>query len=470
MDTSLGLTQSLKQQLTLSPQLIQTLEILAMSTLELQQRIKNEIEINPALAIPAERNVSLERLAARQDSHVDDDLGDSPRYGRSMDGFTRLSSSYDQEAADRNARFIDGALSRSETLQEHLIRQLGCLKLSDEQMELGTLIISNLDHNGFYRVDPVSLVPDSRMKPLMEMIPIVQSLDPAGIGVPDFRQSLILQAKMDQLDPKDFEIFSRIVQDYLEKLRLNKFKEVAKELGISEDELSNLYGYLQTLNPYPGLQYSDSEIQYAIPDLFVHFEDGKLQLKLNNEAVPSLSIDSEFLELEINPKDTNYKETTSYINNAIRSANQLISQIHMRNETIKKIGLQLIKHQHEFFIKGPRYLKPLTYRTISEELSLHETTISRAVQGKYIDTDWGILPIKELFSSAIQTTIPGKEEVSKTAVMDLLKEIIETHTGDKPLSDQKLSDMLNERGIKIARRTVSKYRQALNIDSSYIRS
>ncbi|MDD5077245.1 MAG: RNA polymerase sigma-54 factor, partial [Sphaerochaetaceae bacterium] len=184
----------------------------------------------------------------------------------------------------------------------------------------------------------------------------------------------------------------------------------------------------------------------------------------------SLSIDSEFLELEINPKDTNYKETTSYINNAIRSANQLISQIHMRNETIKKIGLQLIKHQHEFFIKGPRYLKPLTYRTISEELSLHETTISRAVQGKYIDTDWGILPIKELFSSAIQTTIPGKEEVSKTAVMDLLKEIIETHTGDKPLSDQKLSDMLNERGIKIARRTVSKYRQALNIDSSYIRS
>jgi RNA polymerase sigma-54 factor len=141
----------------------------------------------------------------------------------------------------------------------------------------------------------------------------------------------------------------------------------------------------------------------------------------------------------------------------------------MRSETMKKIGLELLKFQHEFFLRGQRYLRPLTYRQIAEDLSLHETTISRAVQGKYIDTDWGIIPIKELFSSALQATTPGDEDVSKRAVMDMIREIVESHAGEKALSDQKISDMLGNKGIKIARRTVAKYRKELNIDSSYER-
>jgi RNA polymerase sigma-54 factor len=191
---------------------------------------------------------------------------------------------------------------------------------------------------------------------------------------------------------------------------------------------------------------------------------------LNTEVLPTLTIDPEFTSLSADPRDSAHDETTAYINNAVKSANQLISQIHMRSETMKKIGLELLKFQHGFFLRGPRYLKPLTYRQIAEELSLHETTISRAVQGKYIDTDWGILPIKELFSSALQTTIPGKEDVSKRAVMDMVKEMIEQHNGEKPLSDQKIADQLAQKGIKIARRTVSKYRKNLHIDSSYERS
>ncbi len=469
IDTSVGLNQALKQQLTLSPQLIQSFEILAMSTLELQQRVRTEIEMNPALEIPDERAVSLERIAERQESQVEDDYGDSPGYGQLEQG-THLSSSYDQEAADRNARYIDGALSRSETLQEHLLRQLGCLKLDQTSYELGQLIISNLDANGFHRLPPDSLVPPEKHKRLLEMVAVVQTLDPPGIAVADFRQSLILQARLDNLAPDDLERFSRLVELHLEQMRANKTKEVAKELLISEEELATLYQYLKSLDPHPGLQYSNSEIQYAIPDLVVRIVDGHLQMHLNSEAVPTLSIDPEFANLAADPRDSSYKETAAYIGNAVKSANLLISQVRMRSDTIKKIGLQLLKFQHEFFIKGPRFLKPLTYRTIAEELSLHETTVSRAVQGKYIDTDWGILPIKELFSSAVQTTDPAGEDLSKRAVMDLLKEIIAENKSGKPLSDQKLADMLAERGIKIARRTVSKYRQALNIDSSYIRS
>jgi RNA polymerase sigma-54 factor len=470
VNTSVGLNQSLKQQLSLSPQLIQTFEILAMSTLELQQKIRNEIEMNPALEIPNERVVSLERISEKENNSHDDGYGDSTvydpdRYSSSI----RESSHYDQEAADRNQMYLEGALAKSESLQEYLLRQLGCLKLNESQLEMGTLIISNLDHNGFHQQPPESLVKPNQKELLSSMIPVVQSLDPPGIAATDFRESLILQAKFDRLLDVDLKNFSLLVKNHLEQMRQGKTKEVAKALDIPEIDLTVLYDYLKTLNPFPGLQYSDQEIQYAIPDLIVRKIDGRLQLRLNSENIPTLTLDPEFSQLTTDPRDSAYKETVSYINNAVKSANLLISQIQMRSETMKKIGIELIKFQHDFFIRGPRYLKPLTYRMIAEDLSMHETTISRAVQGKYIDTDWGILPIKQLFSSAIQTTDPGGEDLSKRAVMDIMQEIIEGHTGGKPLSDQKIADLLAEKGIKIARRTVSKYRLSLNIDSSYVR-
>ncbi len=473
MNNSVGLNQSLKQQLSLSPQLIQTFEILAMSTLELQQKIRNEIEMNPALEIPNESVVSLERIAERETSTHEEDFSDTTAYDpdRPRAGsHIHESSSYDQEASDRNQMYLEGALARSETLQEYLMRQLGCLRLQDEQVEIGRLIISNLDHNGFHQQPPESLVKPRQKEMLQSMIGVVQSLDPPGIAAADFRESLILQAKFDKLVGNDLKNFSALVQDHLEQMRQNKTKEVAKALGVPEEEVEVLYQYLKTLNPFPGLQYSADEIQYAVPDLIVRKIDGRLQLRLNTENLPTLSIDPDFSQLTGDPRDKAYKETNAYIHNAIKSANLLISQIQMRSDTMKKIGIELVKFQHEFFLNGPRSLKPLTYRMIAEDLSLHETTISRAVQGKYIDTDYGIMPIKQLFSSAIQTVDPEGEDLSKRAVMDIMQEIISGHTGSKPLSDQKIADLLAERGIKIARRTVSKYRLSLNIDSSYVRN
>ena len=473
MSPSLGLQQELKQQLKLSPQLIQTFEILAMSSLELQQKIKVEIEQNPALEIPNERSVSIERLSEQESrKKVEDDYGDNTEYDPTRHySSVRVTSNFDQEAADRNQQFLEGALSTSETLQEHVLGQLGCLRLSEEDFELGRIIISNLDQHGFHRNPPESLVKGSAKRRLMEMLAVVQNLDPPGIGATDFRESLILQAQADSLSEQDMELFRKLVYDYLDRLRLNKTQEVAKELAVKEDRVIVLYQYLKTLNPFPGLQYSNQETQYIIPDLIIRKFEGKLQLRLNTEHLPTLSIDPEFTSLVADAREQNHKETMTYIHNAVKTASQLISQIQMRSETMKKIGLELMRFQYEFFLKGPRHLKPLTYRQIAQELSLHETTISRAVQGKYIDTDWGILPIKELFSSALQTSGPsGEGEVSKRAVMDMVQEIIEQHTEAKALSDQKIADRLAERGIKIARRTVSKYRKALQIDSSYERT
>ncbi len=467
MNPTLGLQQTLKQQLTLSPQLIQTFEILAMNTLELQQKIKSEVEQNPALEIPSERGFSLERISDREGrKRVEDDYSDSVPYRSSHRPNVRLSSYYDQEAADRNQQFLEGVLARGETLQEHLLRQLGLLRLTKEECEVGALLISNLDEHGFHKNPPHELIKEGDEPLLEKVLPIIQSLDPVGVGVSDFRESLIVQAKGDQLSQEQLDLFTKLVNECLEQVRLKKYSEIAKELEIEPERVELLADYLKGLNPYPGHLYSSSETQSVIPDLMIRRIGGKLQLKLNRENVPTLSIDPNFSSLEGDPRDKEYKKTTSYISQQIRAAKQLISQIEMRSDTIERLGLELFEIQNEFFLKGPRYLKPLTYRDVAEKLDLHETTISRAVQGKYIDTDWGIIPLKELFSSALPK---DKGEVSKRAVMEMVQEIIDGHTGERPLSDQKIADILNEKGIKIARRTVAKYRNELNIDPSFIR-
>ncbi|MFA5467745.1 MAG: RNA polymerase factor sigma-54, partial [Sphaerochaetaceae bacterium] len=464
---TLGLQQALKQQLTLSPQLIQTFEILAMNNIELQQKIKAEVEQNPALEIPSERTFSIERLSDREGRKtVEDDYSDSTPYVPSYRATIRESTYFDQEAADRNQQFLEGVLTKGETLQEHLMRQLGWLRLSAKEREVGTLLISNLDKHGFHRNPPTEIIKEGEEELLERVLPLIQNMDPTGVATEDYRESLVVQAKADQLGQEDLDLFIRMVYDYLEQLRLKKIGEVAKELCVKEEQVELLYSYLKTLNPYPGLLYSDRETQYVIPDLFIRRIGGELQLRLNRENIPTLSIDSHFSTLEGDPRDKEYKKTSSYINRQIREAKQLITQIELRFSTIEKLGLELFAAQSEFFLKGPRYLKPLTYRDIAEKLSLHETTISRAVQGKYVDTDWGIIPLKELFSSALPK---DKGEISKRAVMEIVQEIIESHTGDKPLSDQKITNILNERGIKIARRTVAKYRNELNIDPSFIR-
>ncbi len=469
MNTSLHLQQSLKQQLTLSPQLIQTFEVLAMSNLELQQKIRNEIEQNPALEIPRERNISIERLAEKSNKgSIIDDYSDKSSYGSDYTA-TRLSSNYDSQASDNNQQFLEGALSTDLSLQEHLLTQLGCIPLTAEQYELGHLIISNLDHNGFHNNEITSLVPSNKRKALASALLVVQSLDPAGIAVKDSFESLLLQAKLDNLIPSDYLILEKLINNHLMKLKGGKFKEVSNIVGADEEQVELLYTYLKTLTPFPASQFDNRETQYIIPELRVKNIEGRLQLILNKGIIPELLIDENFSQLAQNKDDPHYKETSHYIKESIKSANQLISSVHMRYETIKKIGILLLEEQYQFFLEGPKALKPLTYRDLASRLDLHETTISRAVISKYIDTDWGIIPIKNLFSSALSSTTSDNGQISKTAVKEKVEEIITHHTGEKALSDQKISDMLKNEGITIARRTVSKYRKELNIDSSYDR-
>jgi RNA polymerase sigma-54 factor len=460
---SLSLNQ--KQQLKLSPQLLQSFELMALPLAELQERIKTEIESNPALELPGMGEVSYENFAEKttlqEKKGQDDSYSDSSSYG------SDVGSGYDFEAADRQQKFMENALSTEETLQEHLLSQLGCEQLTESEYEVGQIFITDFDANGFFRQDPQDLLRTEQLPHKEKILSLIQGFDPIGVGARDWRESLILQAKAKKLNKEDLSHFTSLVYDKLELMRANKQQLVAKQLGIDAGELDSLYEFLKTLTPYPGQSFANGPEEYVTPDLSIHQIENNLVMKMNNSSLPDLTINAEFASLcDDLGNSEEEKKTQTYIQHHIKNANDLIFQVHIRNQTLYRVGEILMDYQKDFFLNGPQYLRPLTQKTVADILGVHETTISRISTAKWIDTDWGILPLKKLFSNAVGDE---GEEVSKNAAKETIRQIIQEHQGEKALSDQKISDLLKERGIAVARRTVAKYRNELNIDPSFIR-
>ncbi len=464
MEFSPQLSLSQKQQLKLSPQLLQSFELMALPLTELQQRIKTEIESNPALELPSSWEMSYENYASqsetRDDRRTDDSYSDSASYGSDRPG-------YDFEASDRRQKFMENALSGEETLQEHLMSQLGCEPLDDESYLVGEMIITNLDANGFFIEDPTVLIPEELKQHLPNILKVIHTFDPAGIATTDWRSSLLLQAQAKGMKGEELEQFTALVNDNLELMRANKQTQVAKNIGIPIDQLEMLYDFLKTLTPFPGQSFASGPEKYVIPDLSIKQDQGELVLSMNNASLPDLRINADFESLADEAgTDEQAKAAQQYIQQHIKTANDLIFQIQVRNHTLYRVAQVLLREQREFFLLGPKYIKPLTQKAVAQEIEVHETTVSRISTAKWIDTDWGVIPIKKLFSSAV-----GDEgaERSKQAVKEIIRQILEEHTGEKALSDQKISDILKEKGISVARRTVAKYRNELNIDPSFIR-
>lgn len=465
MEFSPHLSLSQKQQLKLSPQLLQSFELMALPLAELQQKIKSEIESNPALELPSSWDFSYERFAQqsqqKESSKVDDTYSDSSSYGSDYGG------GYDYEASDRQQKFMENALSEEETLQEHLLSQLGCESLSEEEYTVGQILITNIDANGFFLEDPHDILTSQQAAHLQKLLKILHQFEPVGVAVKDWRESLILQATLKGLKDEDLVHFKALVNDNLELMRAGKQSQVAKNLGIDEMELDALYSFLKTLTPFPGQGFASGPQQYVIPDLSIKAEDGELVLSMNNSSLPDLRVSADFEALAQDLGNTDEaKKAQQYIQNQLKSANSLIFQIQVRNQTLYRLAQVLLVQQRDFFLFGPQYIKPLTQKEVAAQIGVHETTVSRISTAKWIDTDWGIISVKKLFSNAV-----GDEgaELSKQAAKETIRQILEEHQGQKALSDQKISDILKERGISVARRTVAKYRNELNIDPSFIR-
>ena len=457
MQQGLGLQIAAKQQLKISTQLVATMETLAASTEELREKIKNEAEKNPVL-----------KITERTPSYSDF----SDRYIASSGKRDNYSDSEPYDPDDSRHNWIEGVVTRSESLEEHLMKQLGETDIDERTREAAEILITSLDKNGFFPSSPLLILPERLWDRKDAALSILHTMDPSGIGAMDWRESLILQAKDKGLKGKELEIFSDLVFDELESLRQGKIAIIAKRLKTDEGEIIALSDFLKTLTPFPGREYSSDWDQYAIPEISIRKEeDGKLRLRITQDALPSVELDPEYTEMLSELKKSGNgddKEASRFLKEQVASAESLISQLEARTTALEKLGALLMDKQRDFFLYGPLHLKGLTMKEAAEIIGVHEATVSRIASSKYIDTDWGIYPIRSLFSSSVESS--DGQNISKNAVKEMIKKIIEENTAGKALSDQKISDILKEQGITAARRTVSKYRKELNIDSSFERA
>ena len=459
---SQGLELSQKQTLRLSTRMLQSLELMMLPVAELRQRIENELLENPTLVAQDRDPASV--------SYEEYSRGQLQRENRKEDYSD--SSLYGSDLSDSHNAWLEGTLSEKETLEDHLMWQLGCSECSEGARQTAELIISALDESGFLSRPVDEIVDEAHREYVDEALALVHTFDPVGIAAADFRDSLMIQARAYGLDDDELKIFHDLVYDELERLKAGRYDEVAKRLSITRDDLDDLYAFLKTLTPYPASAFGSSQERYIVPDVSIKVEDGRLVTRLNDGAIPLLSLDTGYqqMEKELSAGGTKQdKEAARYLKKELQSAQELIRQIDMRNSTLEKVAQVLALKQKAFFLFGPGSLKPLTLKDVAVEIGVHEATVSRVTSGKYADTDWGIIPLKSLFSSAVRTT-GGQEDMSKEAVKEMVRRIIQDNDTGRPLSDQKISDILKARGVSCARRTVNKYRKELDIDSSLERA
>jgi RNA polymerase sigma-54 factor len=465
-------SQSLALQQILAPQLQQSLLILQTPLLELRNLVQQEMETNPVLeelsdepsidgpngAEPSADNnfkEEFEKLASL-DEEWRDYMAQSASY--SSEGFRGS-----QEAQDKRQFFFD-SIAVQETLQQNLVSQLNQTALNADDRKTAELIIGNIDDNGFLQSTPEEMALSSGVpnEDFEKMLALIQGFYPPGVGARDLRECLLIQL---QREGRENGIEYKIVSEHMEDLGKRRFPEIARRMGISVEEVQEAANNIARLNPRPGQVFAAAPQNYVLPDVTVEKVDGDYQIILNNEQIPHLRISNTYKD--IIAQGNNGSEVKDYIRDKIRSGKFLIRSIHQRQQTISNIAHQIVSRQRDFFEHGPSHLKPMTMGEIADAVGVHETTVSRAVSGKYMATPQGIFEMKYFFTPGYQTSTG--ESMSNTSVKEAILDLVKHEDGNAPLSDQEIVEILSERGIPIARRTVAKYRTELNILPSHMR-
>ncbi|MDA0812329.1 MAG: RNA polymerase factor sigma-54 [Verrucomicrobia bacterium] len=460
-----ALTQSLSQQQKLSPQMQQSLQVLQVPTLELRQLVQQEISENPVLEDES-NDISLEQQkeddARETDSEIealtqlDEDWRDYMQQLRRNSG-----SSTDQDA---RRQFLFDSLVEPVTLQEHLMAQLSTADEPPETRELAEMLIGNIDDRGFLQIaiGEFSLTAGIPLVKLQAAKALIQSFDPVGVGSEDLRECLLIQLK--RLG-KEFSLEYRIVSSHLDDLARKRYPQIAKRLSVTIEQVSGAAEMIATLNPKPGGAFSSTPDFYIVPDVTVEWDGTKWVPRLNEEHIPRLRISNTYKEILSN--STSDTAVRSYIRDKIRGGKFLIKSIHQRQETIQNIVQEIVGRQTEFMEHGKTHLRPMNMAQVAEQVGVHETTVSRAISGKYMATPHGMFEMKYFFTSGYETD--SGESMSNTSIKNALADVVKNEDHKSPLSDQKLVEKLKEQGINIARRTVAKYREELNILPSHLR-
>jgi len=496
MSMWLDMKQTMGQEMRLSPRMIQSMEILTLPVMQLEERIREELEKNPAL----EAGVSTAEIPSTdfEAKYSDDPSGDGrgdfepPQPGeevskreekiaRERDAFEQMYEEFGDnyipahqpskwaglELSDKKQEAISNEKDRPASLQDHLLQQMPLLEGEPQTLKFAEHIIANLDEKGYLN-SPLEEVRNSFEGEISEdqaeeALAIVQELEPAGVGARDLQECLLLQLDDPQPEIHHVEVLRDIIMHGLDDLKHHRWPALEKKTGRSLDELREALSDLRLLSPNPAAAFMSAPTQYVVPDLtLIIDEDEQYVVKLNDENTPSVYISPQYLEaLKKNQSD---EEAKDYIRKKVQQARWLIGAIEQRRSTLQKVAKAIVDHQRDFLEKGPDFIHPLKMQHIADKVGVNVTTISRAVADKWIETPQGVFPLRRFFHSGTVTS-DGKE-VAYDTIKRRLQELVEAEDKSAPLSDDDLVSKLKAMGFPLARRTVTKYRKELSIPSS----
>ena len=467
----------LSQKLIMTPSLQQAIKLLQLSKLELQEVLNQELLENPLLEESAEE-VKAEETQAEETKAENEVAAEPPAVEakkEEKDSFDEIDyDAYFQDyieygynprgMGEEHEEFpIENTLTRPPNLADHLTWQLSMSDASPRTKEIASFIIGNIDEDGYLRANNEEIASSGGYAPeeVEVAVTAVQSLDPIGVGARDLRECLLLQLRFLEIDAPLVEI---IIRDHWDEFMQRKFVTLAKTLGIDMKTLEGIVELIKHLDPKPGRKYSNERAIYVEPDVYVHKVGDEYVIVLNEDGMPKLRINSGYRSMLNSMDSKSDGETVNYIKDKIRSAVWLIKSLDQRQRTIYKVAESIVKHQREFLEKGIDFLRPLVLRDVADDIQMHESTVSRVVSNKYMHTPRGLFLMKYFFHSGIDSDTG--EDISSLTVKKKIQSYIENEDPRKPLSDSKIMKILNDEGINIARRTVAKYRDELNIPSS----
>jgi len=485
-----GLSQKLLQKL--SPQQIQFIQLLQLNTAELEERIEEEITDNPALENektddPGEdAQESLEKETESEiendiDGSEEDDLNYEDEFEENLSDYLGDDDDYAYSSADAAEEKKDIPFATVNTLYDTLMEQLDSIRISDREKELARHLIGMIEEDGYLRRPLKNIAYDmaflnqiqTNEAELEKALHIIQSFDPPGIGARNLVECLCIQLNKKGTHNPVVQLAKKIITHHMDDLAKKHYDKLVKSLKVDKDKLKEAIDIITHLDPKPGESQVSTKTQYIIPDFIVTNNDGELQVILNSKNAPELRVNRGYQETirgyqESNVKNKNLKSQVQFIKQKLDSAKWFIDAIKQRQQTLLYTMRTIVEYQQDFFLTGDvEKLEPMILKDIADKIGMDISTVSRVVSSKYVQTEFGIYSLKEFFSEGIQTE--SGEEVSNREVKQILKDIIGKESKRRPLTDEKLTSMLNEKGYNIARRTVAKYREQLNIPVARLR-
>jgi len=470
---AMDLKQQLKlsQQLVMTPQLQQAIKLLQLSRLEMVEAINKELEENPLLEEEMEEDFIAEEepLQKAEEARPSEQPREITGEGDGRDDFDWDSYLEDfgpvgtvrEKAEPEEGPTWDNVLTKAPTLTDHLLWQLRLSRLTEEEMTIGENIIGNLDGNGYLTCTVEEIAEQLGVEPkkVEEVLSKVQGFDPPGVAARDLRECLLIQARALEVHNT---LVEEIIKNHLKDLETKNYPALAKKLKVSLDDLMHAVAIIGNMDPKPGSSYTDERVQSIVPDVYVIKIGDDYKVILNDDGLPRLRISNFYREIMAGLDGSKEGEVgKKYIKEKVKSAMWLIKSIQQRQKTILKVAESIVRFQKDFFDHGISHLKPLVLRDVALDVGMHESTISRVVTGKYMQTPAGLFEMKFFFSSGLPTS--EGEAIASTSVKEEIKKLIAEENPLKPLSDSEIVKLLKKKGINIARRTVAKYREMMNI-------